>query len=124
MTTTGDAAMTIVDDGRETRVPARIDGTRVMVPAHSVTEALGWNVGRALDADGVDLATLASRLGRPLAIEVPERVAWFGVSAADRAAALTSPHAPDFTLPDLDGRLHSLSEHRGLKVFLIAYASW
>jgi hypothetical protein len=122
MTTTSDAPMTIVDDGRETRVPARIDGARVMVHAQAVTEALGWNIGSALDA--VDLTTLASRLRRPLAIDVPERVAWLGVSAADRAAALTGPHAPDFTLPDLDGRLHSLSEHRGSKVFLVAYASW
>ena len=30
----------------------------------------------------------------------------------------------DIRLPDLDGRLHSLSEHRGRKALLIAYASW
>jgi len=42
----------------------------------------------------------------------------------DRAAALDSGEAPDFTLPDLDGKLHSLSDHRGKKVLLIAYASW
>ena len=47
-----------------------------------------------------------------------------GNAASDRAAALASLEAPDFTLPDLDGRLHSLSEHRGKKVLLIAYASW
>jgi len=38
--------------------------------------------------------------------------------------------SPDFSpvedvkLPDLHGRLHSLAEHRGKKVFLVAYASW
>ena len=32
--------------------------------------------------------------------------------------------APDFTLPDLEGRLHSLSEHRGKKVLLVTWASW
>ncbi|MCH7868912.1 MAG: redoxin domain-containing protein [Myxococcales bacterium] len=32
--------------------------------------------------------------------------------------------APDFSLPDLEGTLHSLSDHRGKKVLLIAYASW
>ena len=47
-----------------------------------------------------------------------------GVSAEERAQALASLEAPDFTLPDLDGRPHSLSEHRGKKVFLVAYASW
>ena len=32
--------------------------------------------------------------------------------------------APDFTLPDLDGRPHTLSGHRGKKILLVAWASW
>ncbi|HSY78461.1 MAG TPA: redoxin domain-containing protein [Verrucomicrobiae bacterium] len=32
--------------------------------------------------------------------------------------------APDFELPDLDGKLHRLSDYRGKKVFLLAWASW
>jgi alkyl hydroperoxide reductase subunit AhpC len=32
--------------------------------------------------------------------------------------------APDFTLPDLDGNLHSLSDHRGEKVVLLSWASF
>ena len=45
-------------------------------------------------------------------------------TAADRGRRLASLEAPDFTLPDLDGRPHSLSDHRGAKVFLVAYGSW
>jgi peroxiredoxin len=45
-------------------------------------------------------------------------------SAADRAAALASLEAPDFTLPDPSGRTHSLSDYRGKKVFLVTWASW
>ena len=37
---------------------------------------------------------------------------------------LTSLDAPDFSLPDLDGKMHSLSEHRGKKVLLVSWASW
>ena len=44
--------------------------------------------------------------------------------AEERGRRLASLEAPDFTLPDLDGRLHSLSDHRGAKVFLVAYGSW
>ena len=44
--------------------------------------------------------------------------------ARDRARALQSLQAPDFTLPDLDGRMHTLSEHRGRKVLLVTWASW
>jgi AhpC/TSA family len=61
---------------------------------------------------------------RPLAVDREERVAYVGSSAQARAARLASLQAPDFTLPDLDGRPHSLSQHRGKKVLLIAYASW
>ncbi len=42
-------------------------------------------------------------------------------SAARVSLAL---EAPDFSLPDLHGRMHTLSEHRGKKALLIAYASW
>ena len=47
-----------------------------------------------------------------------------GVSAAARSRALQSLSAPDFTLPDLEGRMHTLSEHRGRKVLLVTWASW
>jgi hypothetical protein len=48
----------------------------------------------------------------------------FGEAAAERRRSLTSLEAPDFTLPDLAGRMHSLSEHRGKKVLLVSWASW
>jgi len=51
--------------------------------------------------------------------------AWcFGEAASERKRALTSLDAPDFTLPDLDGRMHSLHEHRGKKVLVVSWASW
>ena len=83
--------------------------------------------GRASQMDeraGTELAERAEAAGRPVAIDPAERVAYLGVTASDRARALSSLEAPDFTLPDLDGRLHSLSQHRGRKVLLVAYASW
>ena len=61
---------------------------------------------------------------RPLALDVDERAAYLGASAAERGAQLATLQAPDFTLPDLSGRLHSLSDYRGKKVLLVAYASW
>jgi hypothetical protein len=77
-----------------------------------------------LDEDGVDLAVFAQSAGLPLVLDAREGVAVLGESAAARGSRLASLEAPDFTLPDLAGRLHSLSEHRGKKVLLIAYASW
>lgn len=83
--------------------------------------------GRATEVDEVEGNALVKRAqtsGRPVATDPDERVAYVGVGAAERARALASLEAPDFTLPDLDGRPHSLSEQRGKKVLLVAYASW
>jgi hypothetical protein len=44
--------------------------------------------------------------------------------AADQPAGGGSVEAPDFTLPDLDGRMHSLSDYRGRKVVLLTWASF
>jgi hypothetical protein len=67
---------------------------------------------------------LAARGDRPLAVDRDERVACLGVGAAARGAALASLEAPHFALPDLAGRVHALSEQRGRKVLLVAWASW
>ena len=32
--------------------------------------------------------------------------------------------APDFSLPDINGQPHRLSDYRGKKVFLATWASW
>src|SRR5258706_114003 len=80
---------------------------------------------RELIRDGrIDVAALWRHLGRPV-VHSADGSAWaLGTAAADRAAALRSLEAPDFSLPDRDGRLHSLSEQRGKKVLLVSWASW
>ncbi len=72
----------------------------------------------------LDLATLAHLLGRPVVIDSNEKIAALGASSQDRAAVLRSGIAPDFSLPDINGVTHRLSDHRGRKVVLYAYASW
>jgi hypothetical protein len=133
--------ITLIDGGRATRVPARIQGKRVRIAPEDLERAFGWTLKpqglckgdicvtlrerRGLQTEGgIDLAVFAQTVGLPLALDAGEGVAVLGESAAARGSKLASLEAPDFTLPDLQGRLHSLSEHRGKKVLLIAYASW
>jgi hypothetical protein len=49
---------------------------------------------------------------------------YLGESASGRASALAGTMAPDFTLKDINGVEHSLSDHRGKKVFISSWAPW
>jgi hypothetical protein len=71
-----------------------------------------------------NLAALAHLLGQPVVVDEAHHAWCFGEAAAERKRLLTSLDAPDFTLPDLDGRMHSLSGYRGKKVFVVSWASW
>jgi hypothetical protein len=81
--------------------------------------------GSSIHANGdVDLTAFATLMKSHLVIDTSENVIALGESYLNRAAELTSLQAPDFTLPDLQGTLHKLSDYRGKKILLAAYASW
>ena len=73
---------------------------------------------------GVDLAAFWRMLGNPVVHDDREEVWVLGAGAGERNAALAGLHAPDFTLPDLAGVPHTLSDLRGKKIFLCTWASW
>ncbi|MBM3561393.1 MAG: redoxin domain-containing protein [Alphaproteobacteria bacterium] len=72
----------------------------------------------------VNVAAFWRYTERPWARSAAGDVWAFGANARERADALLSLQAPDFTLPDLAGNPHALSDHRGRKVFLVTWASW
>jgi hypothetical protein len=132
---------TVIETGGAREVAARVEAGRVLLSADALRDALGWELhdgtlcnetmcvplpaGSRLGEGGVyDLGEVAAALDRPLVVDAEERAAFLGVSAGERAQALGSLLAPDFTLPDLAGRPHTLSSYRGTKVFLVAWASW
>jgi hypothetical protein len=132
---------TLIDDGHTLELSAEIADGGVTLSRETLDTALGWalepeglcrgNVcvpvrDRSVleRGDGVDLAAFADAVGRPLALDVEARAAALGAAAHDRTTRLESLEAPDFTLPDLAGREHTLSDYRGKKVLLIVYASW
>jgi hypothetical protein len=88
-----------------------------------VPPGASWVRRRGADVR-VDLSGLSRHMGQPVAAS-PEHAVWsIGLAAEDVADRLRSLDSPDFTLPDLDGRMHTLSSFRGRKVFLLAWASW
>jgi len=74
--------------------------------------------------DRVNVSALWQLLGRP-AVHSPPADVWFlGEGASDRNAALATLQAPDFTLPDLNGNPHSLSDFNKMRILLATWASW
>ena len=73
-------------------------------------------------AERIDLAAFAGYLGQSAVADAANGVWGFG--PATSPAVLLSAEAPDFTLPDLDGKMHTLADYRGKKVLLYSWASW
>ena len=76
-----------------------------------------------LRRDGrVDVAALWARLGRP--VLTSGDAVYLGEDASSKPALQAGAAAPDFTLRDLAGVEHSLSDHRGKKVLISSWAPW
>ena len=126
----------VLSDWGEFTVPAT-EGLRVSpTDAEAVT---GWTLkpeGMCRDAlcvplpeaarhgGTVDLAAFWRTLGHPVVSDQRQEIWVLGTAADNRASALAGLEAPDFTLPDLAGTPHRLSDLRGKKVFLTTWASW
>jgi len=79
---------------------------------------------RFVDGEVVNASGLWRALDRPVLHDASRKTWMLGESAADRGRRLESLEAPDFTLPDIEGQPHSLSDFRGQKVLLATWASW
>lgn len=79
----------------------------------------------ALHRDGrIDAAGFWRYLGNPVAQDRAGETWVLGAGSDARQSALAGLAAPDFELPDLDEKLHRLSDYRGQKVLLVTWASW
>lgn len=136
--------ITVLTDTRTIELPAgRVEGERLWLSNAELESATGWSSrteglcrgevcvpiprGREPEfrRDGqMDAAAVWRHLGKPVVHSEDASVWVLGEAAAERASTLWSLEAPDFTLPDLAGRMHSLSAHRGRKVLLVSWASW
>ena len=71
-----------------------------------------------------NLTEFARLIKQPFAADAKNGVWHFGPRPAEQNGYLDSLEAPNFALPDLNGKLHSLSDFRGKKVLLVTWASW
>jgi len=133
----------LTESGQWAMPEAEASGDGLWVSARDAAEATGWVLkpeglckddvcvplpaGREQElvrGSRVNVAAFWRHLGQQVG-KSDSGAAWvLARSARDRAASLRSLEAPDFSLPDPSGRMHSLSEHRGKKVLLVTWASW
>jgi len=136
--------VTVIHEERETEIAvAGVAGDALWLSNADVHRATGWTLtpeglcqggvcvpvprGREADfiqGDAVAIAAFWRHLGHPVVRDDLGEAWVLGTGAGERARALLSLEAPDFALPDLDGRTHALSDHRGRKVLLVTWASW
>jgi len=136
--------VTIITDSATTDIASgRAAGDDLWVDRDDVESAIGWT----LKAEGlcqgpvciptprrdpesylkngeVNLAAWWKLMERPVLHDAAGDAWVFGAGAMQRADALKSLDAPDFSLPDLDGNMHALSDYRGKRVFLTTWSSW
>jgi hypothetical protein len=70
-----------------------------------------------------NITAFADLVHQPVAHDAALSTWYFGLRS-DQRQQLSSLQAPDFTLPDLKGKLHRLSDFRGKKILLVTWASW
>ena len=136
--------ISLLHEDRHTRWPdSAAPGDGLWLDAAGVEQATGWTwkpeglchddlcvpvppaARDTLVRDGrLNLAAMWQRSGQPVVHDSTQAHWVLGTGAAQRAAALATLQAPDFSLPDLDGHEHRLSDLRGRKVFLVSWASW
>ena len=127
----------------ETERPADRPGGELWLSADALRDLTGWRLTseglcrgevcvplrdavreKRIDGDQVQVSGLWEDLGRPVLHDASASTWVLGEAADDRSRQLESLEAPDFTLPDITGVLHSLSDYRGKKVLLATWASW
>jgi len=70
-----------------------------------------------------NMTAFAQLVHQPVAHDAALSTWYFGLRS-DQRQQLSSLQAPDFTLPDLQGKPHRLSDFRGKKILLVTWASW
>ncbi len=79
---------------------------------------------RFVKNEAINVSAFWGLMGKPVVRSEASDVWLLGEGAGLRNVALLSLEAPDFTLRDLDGKLHSLTDFRQKRVLLITWASW
>lgn len=81
-------------------------------------------VSKRSGATWFNLSEFARLVNQAVAHDDKHDVWYFGPRLKEQNSYLETLAAPNFALPDVNGKMHSLSEFRGKKVMLVTWGSW
>jgi hypothetical protein len=76
------------------------------------------------NGEAIDIAEFARVTGRSMVVDASRNIVAMGEQASSRATAMATLDASNFTLPDINGYLVSLSDFAKRKKLLLAWSSW
>jgi hypothetical protein len=137
---------TIIYDDHATEITANEDGAQLWITTVDLKRATGFElkpqgvcrnelcfpvpktrqqefVRKTRGKTWFDVVAFARLVHQPVVHDEALATWYFGLRS-DQRQGLSSLEAPDFTLPDMSGKAHSLSDFRGKKVLLLTWASW
>ena len=82
------------------------------------------NTAAMSNGESIDVAEFARITGRNMVSDSSRNVVALGEPASRRATAMATLDAPNFTLPDINGNLVSLSDFAKRKKLILAWSSW
>jgi hypothetical protein len=129
LTTSSDLWVTLADLTRATGFVVKPQGVcreELCFPLPSARKA-EFVITRSTNGSKVqwfNLSAFARMLHQPVAYDASLATWYFGPRPETQNGYLQSLEAPNFTLPDMNGKPHSLADFRGKKVLIVTWASW
>jgi hypothetical protein len=139
----GVGVITLIDSTGQHEMAGVVEGERLVADPAAFARATGWQLkpeglcrddvcvpvrdpAALLDEHGagLDIVAVAAALGREAVADPLHGVVAIGDAAATVAESMATLIAPDFALPDIDGKPVSLADYDRRKRLLLAWSSW
>jgi hypothetical protein len=135
--------VTVIHEHQTLTINAQIKDNDLWLTRKDVEQKLGWTMKPEglcqdeqcfpypidaeigfLENEHLNVSAFWRLMEKPVLYDEMRETWLLGAGHKERSEKLFSLEAPDFRLPDLHGKFHSLSDYRGKRVYLTTWSSW